>query len=234
MGTQVPSRRTTRRPDHVPPKGLFDTPKPDNLITVLACHACNSRHSGFDERLRVLAASELQSNSAGKRIFMEKVIGSTMKKRRQFQFLAPIVQSFSSASVQTPHGPLPITKFRAPNPKEDVQLGVQSMVKGLLANFYPGFSYHAHHFVVMDYHTATLARPGGGAEWELLKGLLPHCIRDARGHHREFLFWRHVDLAGGCGVWFLLLYEALGFLVWHSADAKWQEFSPGQTKRPPP
>lgn len=150
-------------PDHVPPKGLFDTPKPDNLITVWAFHACNSRHSGFDERLRVLAASELHSNSAGKRIFMRKVIGSTMQKGRQFQFLAPIVQSFSSASVQTPHGPLPITKFRAPNPNSDVQLGVQSMVKGLLAHFYPRFDYHAHYFSVMDYHTATLARPGGAA-----------------------------------------------------------------------
>src|SRR6266480_5048879 len=67
--------------DHVPPKGLFGDPKPSNLITVSCCNECNNRHSGFDAQLRVFAASPLDANEAGKSIFLEKVIGSTMARR---------------------------------------------------------------------------------------------------------------------------------------------------------
>src|SRR2546429_3258847 len=41
---------TTR--DHVPPKGTFSAPRPDDLITVPSCTPCNQGASDRDERFR--------------------------------------------------------------------------------------------------------------------------------------------------------------------------------------
>lgn len=38
--------------DHIPPKGIFIKPRPNNLIRVPACTSCNNASSGLDERFR--------------------------------------------------------------------------------------------------------------------------------------------------------------------------------------
>jgi hypothetical protein len=38
--------------DHCPPKGFFPDPKPNNLVTLLACSACNSSFSKDEEYVR--------------------------------------------------------------------------------------------------------------------------------------------------------------------------------------
>jgi hypothetical protein len=48
-----PCETTTR--DHIPPKGLFGKPLPDNLLTVPSCQQCNQEASGDDEYFRLLA-----------------------------------------------------------------------------------------------------------------------------------------------------------------------------------
>jgi hypothetical protein len=52
-GEKHPSDELTL--DHIPPIGLFPKPRPANLITVPCCFKCNNKHSGFDERLRIIA-----------------------------------------------------------------------------------------------------------------------------------------------------------------------------------
>lgn len=39
--------------DHLPPKGIFPTPRPSDLITVPCCAACNNAASIYDERFKV-------------------------------------------------------------------------------------------------------------------------------------------------------------------------------------
>jgi hypothetical protein len=39
--------------DHVPPKCIFPKPRPDDLVTVPACAACNMQRSGLDEQFKV-------------------------------------------------------------------------------------------------------------------------------------------------------------------------------------
>jgi hypothetical protein len=39
--------------DHIPPKGIFIKPRPNNLISVPTCFRCNNSASGLDERFRV-------------------------------------------------------------------------------------------------------------------------------------------------------------------------------------
>src|SRR5438093_13774243 len=79
--------------DHVPSDGFFCDPKPSNLITVPCCYKHNNKHSGVDERLRMLAAFEITRNAGGQKILQEKVFGSTLRKLRQPKLVTQIAAS---------------------------------------------------------------------------------------------------------------------------------------------
>jgi hypothetical protein len=64
-----PDNARTR--DHIPPKGLFVPPLPDNLITVDCCNRCNGEHIDLDEQLRLLAAFDINRSVAGGRPSVE-------------------------------------------------------------------------------------------------------------------------------------------------------------------
>jgi len=84
--------------DHVPPRGLFPSPRPNDLVTVPCCFPCNNRHSGFDERLRICASMPFDRNDAGRRILKEKVLGATLAKGRQGRFLADVAASMTNVA----------------------------------------------------------------------------------------------------------------------------------------
>ncbi len=56
--------------DHVPPKGLFPSPRPNNLITVPACDGCNLGASRHDEYFRTVVAlrGDVGGTPAGRRV----------------------------------------------------------------------------------------------------------------------------------------------------------------------
>lgn len=39
--------------DHIPPKAIFNKPRPDDLITVPSCFECNNEASKYDEKFKV-------------------------------------------------------------------------------------------------------------------------------------------------------------------------------------
>jgi hypothetical protein len=47
--------------DHIPPKGIFSSPRPSNLITVPCCDKCNLSYSKDDEYLRINLTLRLKS-----------------------------------------------------------------------------------------------------------------------------------------------------------------------------
>jgi hypothetical protein len=47
--------------DHVPPRAVFTNPRPSNLITVLACMACNQRFSRQEEEFTSLLSTRFRS-----------------------------------------------------------------------------------------------------------------------------------------------------------------------------
>lgn len=59
---------TTR--DHVPPKGIFNRPRPSDLITVPCCSQCNNGASILDEKFRVyLGMHVARFNYDGEQLF---------------------------------------------------------------------------------------------------------------------------------------------------------------------
>lgn len=188
--------------DHIPPKGLFPEPRPANLITVPCCYGCNQEHSGFDDQLRLLAASAIQRNPAGEVILERKVFGSTLAKKRQMPFVGSILSSMQSVPAHPD-----AVKFSVP--AQDVFNGMTRITKGLLRNFYPGFDYDRSVFDVTYVGAAEAAESG-----PLMRAISERCPYDVRGE-RVFEFWRSVDYANGRGIWMLAFYEAVVFIVTH-------------------
>lgn|SRR5262249_2431391 len=71
--------------DHVPPKGVFLDPLPTNLVTVPACEACNSSTKLDDEYFRALIGTQGSWTVDGARLWKEKVVGSSFRKRPRFR-----------------------------------------------------------------------------------------------------------------------------------------------------
>ena len=72
---------TTR--EHVPPKGIFLTPKPSDLITVPACFDCNNSSSESDERFRLfLGLHVARFTKQGEQLFKEGIIPTAKHNNR--------------------------------------------------------------------------------------------------------------------------------------------------------
>jgi hypothetical protein len=200
--------------DHVPPDGLFCDPKPSNLITVPCCHKHNRKHSGVDERLRMFAALEIGRNEGGEKILSEKVFGSTLKKMRQPKFVTKIATTLRNETVATDKGPMPVAVFTVDG-KEILEC-VADITRGLLRHFYPQFNYHGHDFMVVDIHSATLAKGARDAQLRLISEMVTKTQGESRGNQSEFRFWRQIDERREHGAWLLVFYETVAFTVCHS------------------
>jgi hypothetical protein len=180
---------------------------------VPCCNECNGKHTDFDERLRALAALEITRNQGGDKILLEKVFGSTMKESRQGEFMIGLSQTFQKKIIPTPNGPKVVGSFQTR--AEPLYAGVRNIVKGLLRHFYPQVDYYTDRFCVFDIHSATLNRWPSEAQLETIRKITSTTRGDARGNFNEFRFWRQVDLEPRQGVWLLVFYEAVAFVVAH-------------------
>lgn len=209
-GPLHPKHRTR---DHVPPKGLFVDPKPTNLICVPCCNACNGEQSGFDDRFRILVASEITANAAGRKIMAEKVLGSTMAKARQPEFVLRMAATMRDVTLKTPAGAKEVSTFSASS--DQIFPGVIRITKGLLAHFYPEYDYARDEFFVLDIHSGTLVKGDTLRQLAIVKALASKAQPDHRGNEAEFKFWRQVE--GNRGIWLLVFYEAMHFVVSHQS-----------------
>ncbi len=215
QGRKLPKHETR---DHVPPDGLFCEPKPSNLITVPCCYECNNKHSDADEQFRVLTALQLGTNDAGRKIGVEKVFGSTMKKLRQPMFFKALAPTIRLAKVATPQGTEEVI-YLSTDAAPVVSL-VKNMVKGLLYHFHPEFDYRSQRFHAEE---VTVAKPRPGVSDlgnELRAIIMKYCKEDGRGNHSEFRFWRQLELANQHGAWLLLFYNAVAFIVIHEPSTR--------------
>jgi hypothetical protein len=66
--------------DHIPPQGLFQQPRPSNLITVPACDQCNKSYSKDDEWFRlILAITEDVKTNVDRNAILPSVHKSLMR-----------------------------------------------------------------------------------------------------------------------------------------------------------
>jgi hypothetical protein len=163
----------------------------------------------------MVSALEIRRNQGGQNVLVKKVLGSTMAKLRQPQFVMRLAESMRDDFVMTAKGPVPVTIFSVPG--EELLECAKDIVRGLLTHLYPGFDYFKDVFVAVDVHTATISNPkwDGQRQLNIIRYMMTRTQREIRGSHDEFAFWRQVEPDTHRGAWFLLFYGAMGFFVWH-------------------
>lgn len=162
----------------------------------------------------MLAALEIGRNKGGEKILSEKVFGSTFKKLRQPKFVTQIATTMRNEVVITEHGTMPVAVFSVDG--REILDCVADITRGLLKHFYPQFKYHGQDFMVVDIHSATLAKGQREAQLRIISEIVTKTKGDVRGSQNEFRFWRQVDLQREHGAWLLVFYETVAFTVCHS------------------
>ena len=204
------TERITR--DHIPPRGLFPEPRPDDLITVPCCYACNQRFSNADEMLRVFVSGAINRSRAGDQIWKGKVIPRTLGRKRQRSLTRHIIRSINRTTVSTPHGSFIAASITAP--QECITPTLIRIVKGLLFRYYPDFEYHDLVFCAVPLDQFNL---------DVQINPVAHLLKHHASGDGVFSSWHgFANDAPRCGVWFLVFYNAVGFAVYHSTPDKWR------------
>jgi hypothetical protein len=103
--------------DHIPPKNLFPSPKPNNLITVWCCKKCNEKFSLIDESFRVFTSSVINRSKSGSWIWDNKVMGSSFKrspklKQSTIKSLIPLETEINGIKIQQTGMTYPVKKTK--------------------------------------------------------------------------------------------------------------------------
>jgi hypothetical protein len=189
--------------DHIPPKGFFPPPRPSNLITITCCRACNEAYSLDDEAARLWFSSHLGASKAAEWILENKA------SKGSPALIHSLMQTMEDTKLLTvEEGEIDVTSFSIPTDR--VERFVIRVTKGLLAHYYPDH----------DYGTATFEARHIQQTMDDLAKLEP--LRDLL--HYDFRGDGVFQYRGGLtesklsGVWILVFYEAVVFLVSHTKN----------------
>jgi hypothetical protein len=117
---------TTR--DHIPPKGIFPKPRPNDLITVPACRPCNKSTSDFDEVFKVFMGIVGGHGPKGERMFREQTAHTLQQNLRLKREIAGTVRD---VWVSTSGGIILGKKLAAPlNSKAHDEI-IEKTIRGL-------------------------------------------------------------------------------------------------------
>ncbi len=88
--------------DHVPPKGIFERPLPNDLITVPACKECNAGSSADDEEFRAMLGVRVGGWSPKGKAFWDKAALKTLRHNERLR--REILSSAKTTEVVTAGG----------------------------------------------------------------------------------------------------------------------------------
>jgi hypothetical protein len=118
-------------PDHVPPKNLFLTPRPSNLITVPSCEGCNGGASKDDEYFKnmIMLRQDVGNHSEATQLLSE--VMASLRRPEQAKFTRSMLTGMTPVELTTPAG-VYIGKTMAINVKLDrVRRVLNRTVRGL-------------------------------------------------------------------------------------------------------
>lgn len=144
-GNETPEGELTR--DHLPPKNLFPKGRGKDLITARCCRQCNNDADEDDDYLRS-AVIQYNANEIGKQVWKEKVVGSTVKKKRIREPLEKLSSSLKRIALITPRGVEDAMEGTLEAARLDRVL--TRMTKGFLSLLYPEIDRNALTFQVLQ------------------------------------------------------------------------------------
>lgn len=123
--------------DHIPPKGIFIKPRPQNLITVPACIKCNNNGSKDDEIFKTFLAFILGLSPTTDSLFKSAL--STASKK----FSRYILANMQHAYLTTPSGIIYDQGYTIPL-KPEITLPFEAVIKRITSGLY---YYHFNNYI---------------------------------------------------------------------------------------
>jgi hypothetical protein len=90
--------------DHIPPKSLFNPPRPDNLITVPACDTCNKGFSADDDYFWLTLASRAEAGSNPDALPASLRAIDHLSRPEATGFRSAFLKTLQAAELVTPSG----------------------------------------------------------------------------------------------------------------------------------
>lgn len=191
--------------DHIIPRGMFERPYPSYLPVVPACRLCNEEKGIYDDYLRNVFALDLRTVLHP--IARKKAEGEAIRsvQRRDSAIGRALIKRGQTTELYTPGDlrlatPVPVDYGR-------VQQGISWIVRGL--------HYHEHNGVRLpDNYAITVRREianRGPAIW--LDFLRAGFAAKRLGEGVFVAQFAFADVDPHVGIWGLLFYEALLFIV---------------------
>lgn len=122
---------TTR--DHIPPKGIFPTPRPDDLVTVPSCAVCNQGASASDERFRAYLSLHVGVGTPSINRLWEQALPSIRRNRSLHRRLRAEVEP---VWLTTPSGVIHGQAYRGRWDSDIHDSTVERMIRGLYFHHY--------------------------------------------------------------------------------------------------
>ena len=90
--------------DHIPPKNLFPSPRPNNLITVPSCKECNQKASKDDEYLRLVLSMRQETSGHPEILKNNEKLRRSLQRPEQKGFRVSFLNSLAVVDSYTPAG----------------------------------------------------------------------------------------------------------------------------------
>jgi hypothetical protein len=193
--------------DHVPAKSFFPEPRPDDLITVPSCKACNESYAKDEEYVRNLLASTWEDGEESEvvRLFNQKVTKSLVNSPALLQ---KMWESIEPVLVGAPGNQSVTTAFRVDTPRFD----------RVMTKISRGLHFHETRLALSsDCQTRVFLHPDPSRFVVIFESL---AAASTRGSHPEVFRYRFSLTPGGSSAWILQFYGRVNVLVLCRVRAK--------------
>jgi hypothetical protein len=196
--------------DHLPPKNLFEEPRPSNLITCPICLSCHKNTHEDDEAFRVFTTGYVTRNEAAASLWENKVVPRTLERGRIQPFLNRLRKTAEPAVVSIGQLHLPVMKFgvdRAP-----INRVLTRITRGLFSTFAPHIDARELCFRINMIDPFQLP-----ARLSFASQILNHL---SRGKDVYDCWWGFDEAEARTGLWVHMFFRSVAFAVRHRAAVR--------------
>jgi len=207
------SRLTTR--DHVPPKGIFPPPRPQNLVTVPICSMCNRGTSEDDEYFRDMVAMHVKAADHPAAKAVHPSIWRSFDRSQAAGLRAGLRSKMQAVARVSPLGLYAGTVMKVDINMLRIHAVAERIARGL-------FYHHESHPLPADCRFSVMCVTGREMTADLRENVfgLANATGDQKTHdfgngafRYRFSHVEESDEAPNSTVWVLSFYEAVDFIA---------------------